>query len=253
MRQTTERKERPSVSEGHSVPSEATGRRDGSAAAGLLLVEARNIARTFGHGNRSIAALVSATFQVEAGDRIAIVGSSGSGKSTLLHIVGGLDGPTTGSITWPALGRRSDLRPSKVGFVFQSPSLLPSLTVLENVALPLLLSGAPADVAAAAAHEALCSIALGDIEAKLPEELSGGQAQRAAFARALVCRPALVLADEPTGQLDARTAGHLFDVVLDVLDRSSTALVVATHDSAVARRMSRVWQMDHGYLKGAAR
>lgn len=216
------------------------------------LVDAYNVGRAYQRGQRTIPALVSATCRIDRGDRIAVIGPSGSGKSTLLHLLGGLDAPTSGSIIWPALGRRSALRPAHIAFVFQAPSLLPSLTVIENVALPLLLGGVRDDDARRAAHEALERIDLAALAVKLPEEISGGQAQRVAVARALAARPALILADEPTGQLDHPTAGHLFDAVFAALAGSDTALVVATHDRAVAERMPAVWRMERGLLHGSA-
>src|SRR5205823_1896327 len=130
----------------------------------------------------------------------------------------GLDTPTSGTLTWPALGPREGLRPTRVGVAFQAPSLLPPLTVVENVELPLLLGQATADAARAAALEVLARLELAALADKLPEELSSGQAQRVAAARALAAGPALLLADKPTGQLDSATARHLLDVLLATLD-----------------------------------
>lgn len=213
-----------------------------------ILVDAQNIGRTYRRGNTSVVALISATCRVVAGSRIALVGRSGSGKSTLLHLMGGLDIPTTGIISWPALGKRETLRPAKIAFVFQMPSLLPSLTAVENVELPLLLGNAPPNVARMAAMEALEKIQLEAIAYKLPEELSGGQAQRVAVARALAYRPKLILADEPTGQLDRSTAQFLLDVLLDTLKNTDTALVVATHDLSIAERLDSQWDIQQGKL-----
>lgn len=212
------------------------------------MVEADGVGRSYRRGAANVVALVSATCTVSAGDRIAVVGPSGSGKSTLLHLMGGLDTPTSGTIVWPALGTRATLRPARVAFVFQMPSLLPSLSVIENVELPLLLGHATVDAARTAARDALERIDLLEIADKLPEELSGGQGQRVALARALAHRPQLILADEPTGQLDHGTAQHLFDVLLAAVDGTATALVVATHDLAVADRMHTVWRLRHGSL-----
>ena len=214
-----------------------------------MLVQIHNGGRTYSHGRASVVALASATCTVMPGDRIALVGPSGSGKSTLLHLLGGLDTPTSGSLEWPALGARESLRPTKVGLVFQMPSLLAPLTVVENVEIPLLLGPASAEKARAAALDALDRIGLKSLADKLPEELSGGQAQRVAVARALATRPKLILADEPTGQLDHPTAQHLFDVLLASLEGTDTALVVATHDMTVAKRMHKVWQMQYGTLE----
>ena len=213
------------------------------------LVDVRGAGRTYLIDERPVAALESATCLVSAGAHVALVGPSGSGKSTLLHLMGGLDSPTSGEVSWPALGTRETLRPEKVAFVFQTPSLLAPLTVVENVELPLLLGRAGAKDARRAALDALERIELSSIADKLPEELSGGQTQRVAVARALAYSPALILADEPTGQLDHPTAKHLFDVLLASLEGTETALVVATHDAAVARRMDERWRMIHGVLE----
>jgi len=214
-----------------------------------MLVCAENLARSYGRGENEVIALRSATCAIAPGQRIAVVGPSGSGKSTLLALLGGLDQPSSGKVWWPALGERDTLRPQKVALVFQSPSLLPPLTVVENVELPLLLGKQGAAAARAAAHDALARLELDDLADKLPEELSGGQAQRVALARALAYRPQLILADEPTGQLDHATARHLFDVLLASLEGSDTALLIATHDLEVAARMTQRWQIDHGVME----
>jgi lipoprotein-releasing system ATP-binding protein len=214
-----------------------------------ILVQIEQGERAYSHGKTPVVAVSSATCQIRSGDRIALMGPSGSGKSTLLHVLGGLDGLTAGTIRWPALGERATLRPIMVGLVFQMPSLLAPLTVVENVELPLLLGQASAGKARAAALAALERIGLRFLAEKLPEELSGGQAQRVAIARALASQPKLLLADEPTGQLDHSTAQQVFDVLLTSLEGSETALVVATHDKAVAERMRTLWHMDHGILE----
>ncbi|MGI8588585.1 MAG: ABC transporter ATP-binding protein [Chloroflexia bacterium] len=216
-----------------------------------LLVEAQDVGRTYGNVANAVVALAAATCTVTAGARIALVGPSGSGKSTLLHLMGGLDTPTSGSLSWPALGTRASLRPAQIAFVFQMPSLLAPLTVVENVELPLLLGQVAAGPARLAAQDALARLNLAGIADKLPEELSGGQVQRVALARALAYRPPLILADEPTGQLDHATARHLLDMLFAALADTPTALVVATHDAAVAQRMDQVWHLDHGVLEGA--
>ena len=154
-----------------------------------MLVRMDNIGRTYSRGKTPVMAVVSATCTVMPGDRIALAGPSGSGKSTLLHLLGGLDRPTSGSVSWPALGARETLRPAKVGLVFKMPSLLAPLTVVENVEIPLLLGQDSTEKARAAALDALDRIGLRSIAEKLPEELSGGQAQRVAVARALASQP----------------------------------------------------------------
>jgi putative ABC transport system ATP-binding protein/lipoprotein-releasing system ATP-binding protein len=183
---------------------------------------------------------------VPPGARIALVGPSGSGKTTLLHILGGLDKPTAGRVEWPGLGSFDNLRPRKIGFVFQTPSLFPALTALENVRLPSLIAGVEGENAATL----LQALDLIEIAHKLPEELSGGQAQRVAMARALALCPTLILADEPTGFLDGATAQSFLDAVTERLDAIGGALVLATHDETVAARMTTRWTMDHGRLTG---
>jgi predicted ABC-type transport system involved in lysophospholipase L1 biosynthesis ATPase subunit len=213
------------------------------------LVETVDLARLFVRGGKLVEALTPTTCRVQAGDRIALLGPSGSGKSTLLHLMAGLDRPSAGEIRWPARG-------SKLAVVFQSPSLMPPLNVLENVELPLILAGSGED-ARPAAMDALERVGLASLAGKLPEELSGGQGQRVAVARAIAGHPQLLLADEPTGQLDQAGGQALMDVLLGWLAGSQTALVIATHDLAVAERLSKVWHMDHGRLSlsdaGAAR
>ena len=219
--------------------------------ASVALATAQQARRVYQRGGATVVALQEATCTITPGARIALVGRSGSGKSTLLHLLGGLDTPTSGTVAWPALGARDTLRPTQVAFVFQMPSLLPPLTVVENVELPLLLGGIDPPSARAAAHDALERIDLSPLADQLPEELSGGQAQRVAVARALAYRPKLILADEPTGQLDRPTAQHLFDILLAALAGTYTALVVATHDRTVADRLEQSWQMRLGILEGA--
>ena len=214
-----------------------------------VLAEAIDAGRVFGMNGNQVVALKHATCRIERGDRIALVGPSGSGKSTLLHLLAALDEPTSGTVRWPALGERDTLRPAKISFVFQTESLLAPLTVLENIEVPRLLGGSTADEARNDASEILDALDLGAFADKLPEEISGGQAQRAAVARSLITRPALILADEPTGQLDHRTAAQLLNLLLRRIKGSDTALVIATHDPVVAGRMETQWTMEHGVLR----
>jgi putative ABC transport system ATP-binding protein/lipoprotein-releasing system ATP-binding protein len=207
------------------------------------LVRMDAVGRVWMQGKTRVPVIASFTGAVLPGDRIAVMGPSGSGKSTLLHIMGGLDAPTSGHISWPALGDARRLRPQKIGMVFQMTSLLAPLTAVENVELPLLVGNVAPVEARAAAVKALDDIGLISIADKFPEELSGGQAQRVAVARALASRPKLILADEPTGQLDHPTAWHLMDVLLAAIEHSDTALVVATHDPAIADRMQTLWRI----------
>ena len=186
--------------------------------------------------------------EIGPGEQIAIMGSSGSGKSTLLHLIAGLDAPTTGSVTWPALGDRASLRPGPIALVLQGPSLLPPLDVTENVALPLVLGGVDAGESTERARDALARFDLTDLADKLPEELSGGQAQRVAIARALAQHPQLLLADEPTGQLDHVTGAAVIGILLEAAAGWGATLVVSTHDPEIAVRFGRRWAIDDGRL-----
>jgi ABC-type lipoprotein export system ATPase subunit len=217
------------------------------------LVRCDGAARTFGRGPAATVALQPTSCEVFPGARIAVTGPSGSGKSTLLHLMAGLDQPTLGAVEWPSIGGRDDLRPGPVGTVFQGPSLLPPLTVAENVALPLLLARHDERSAAQAARDALDRLGLAGLADKLPDEISGGQAQRVAVARALVGDPVLVLADEPTGQLDHPNASAVVDVLLETASHTDAALVVATHDPAVSDCLAERWEMRDGRLEVQAR
>ncbi len=212
-----------------------------------LLLTGDGVGRRFVAHGAPFEALQPAHFSVRAGDRIAVVGPSGSGKSTLLQLMAGLDLPTSGQLDWPGLAPREQLRPRHVGVVFQAPNLLPSLSAVENVEVPLRLLGEhprPRE----AAMDALARVGLADVADKLPDELSGGQAQRVGVARAIVLRPRLVLADEPTGQLDHVTAQSVVDALHAALGDGDAALVLATHDETVAARLATRWRMDHGRL-----
>ena len=214
----------------------------------LALVECNGAARTYGSGRSAVVALHDATCEIHAGQHVALVGPSGSGKSTLLHLLAGLDVPTAGTVRWPALGGLDSLRPGPIGVVFQGPSLLPALDVTENVALPLLLAGIEGDIATAAAEKALDRLGLALLAAKLPEELSGGQSQRVAVARVLAGAPRLILADEPTGQLDRVAGAQVVDVLIEAAVAQGAALVVSSHDQDLAARMTERWQMADGRL-----
>jgi putative ABC transport system ATP-binding protein len=205
------------------------------------LVRCRSVARTFGAGHTAVVAVHGVNCEVPPGARIAITGPSGSGKSTLVHLMAGLDTPTAGEITRPGL-----LGP--VGVVFQGPSLLPALDVVENTMLPLLLDDMPEQVARDRARQALHLLNLDELADKLPEELSGGQAQRVAVARVLARRPLLIIADEPTGQLDHEAADHVITVLLHAADELGAAVVVSTHDPVVAQRFDEQWRVHDGAL-----
>jgi predicted ABC-type transport system involved in lysophospholipase L1 biosynthesis ATPase subunit len=206
------------------------------------LVRCDGAARTYGDGATATVGLQPTDCEVAPGVRIALVGPSGSGKSTLLHLMAGLDRPTHGSVTWPGLDG------DRPAVVFQGPSLLPPLTVVENVALPLILAGEADADARLRALAALERLGLAELAEKLPEEISGGQSQRVAIARALAGRPRLLLADEPTGQLDAVTGAAIVGALLEAAGSAGAALVIATHDPSVAERLDERAEMHSGRL-----
>ncbi|HEY2099009.1 MAG TPA: ATP-binding cassette domain-containing protein [Pseudonocardia sp.] len=215
------------------------------------LVECRRVSRRYRARPADVLAVSDADCWVSPGMLVALTGPSGSGKSSLLHLLAGLERPTSGRISWPALGGVPRDLPGAVAMMFQGPSLLPDLDVIENVGLPLLLTGEPAGAATARAAEMLRTVGIAELGAKLPEELSGGQAQRVALARALVTRPRLILADEPTGQLDRATGSHVISVLRQAALEFGAGLVVATHDHAVADRFDVRWRMCNGRLAAA--
>ncbi|MGI9120588.1 MAG: ABC transporter ATP-binding protein [Acidimicrobiales bacterium] len=213
-----------------------------------VLVRCNRVARTFGQGRRALVAVHGVSLEMRGGQQVAVTGPSGSGKSTLLHLLAGLDDPTTGTVSWPALGSRDHLRPGPVAVVFQGPSLLPPLDVVENVALPLVLAGMGDGDAQVVARAALGRLGLEALALKLPEELSGGQAQRVAVARAVAGRPRLLLADEPTGQLDHANGAIVLDALVHTAQHLGAGLVLTTHDPLVAGRLPERWRMSDGGL-----
>lgn len=217
------------------------------------LVRCQGVARTYGQGPTATVALRVTDCEMFAGQRIGLVGPSGSGKSTLLHLIAGLDDPTVGTVSWPGIGSREELRPGRVAVVFQGPSLLPPLTVLENVSLPLIIGGKTDREARDVARHALRTLSLEALADKLPEEISGGQAQRVAVARALAGGPTLILADEPTGQLDRANGAAVVDVLLAASEHAGSALLISTHDLTVAARLPECWQMHSGEIQTSGR
>jgi ABC-type lipoprotein export system ATPase subunit len=213
------------------------------------LVICDDVARTFGTGPSAVVAVHGSSCVVDSGARIAIAGPSGSGKSTLLHLMAGLERPTRGTVSWPALG--TEHHANDIGVVFQGPSLIPALDVSENTALPLVIAGVDEPERAQRVAEALALVGVDQLAGKLPEEISGGQAQRVAVARVLAQRPRLLLADEPTGQLDRAAGQRLLDALLDATDHLAAALVVTTHDKAVIERLETRWTMHEGRLRTA--
>lgn len=213
------------------------------------LFSCEHVTRTLSSGGRAVVAVHDVTCRAEPGARIAVVGPSGAGKSTLLHLVAALDVPTSGRLAWPGLGGQPAENPGLVGVVFQGPSLIPALSAQENVALPLILRGERPAVAQLAALATMRLLGIEAFANQLPDELSGGQAQRVAVARVLTMRPRLILADEPTGQLDSKAAATVVDALLAAADELDAGLVIATHDPQVSQRMSTRWRMRDGSLQ----
>jgi putative ABC transport system ATP-binding protein len=212
------------------------------------LARCTDLTRTYGSGAGEVRALRGVSCTLRPGVQVALTGPSGSGKSTLLHLLAGLDTPTSGTIAWPGLNGSPEGRPGLIGMVFQGPSLLPPLDVTENIALPLLLAGFTETQAREQALAALHDIGLDELAARLPEELSGGQAQRVAVARALAVQPRVILADEPTGQLDSAHAAQVVGLLLDAATLLGAALVLSTHDLTIAERLPERWRMADGLM-----
>jgi len=199
--------------------------------------------------------LRNVAFSLQPGELTAIVGSSGSGKSTLLHLLGGLDAPTSGDVVFDgkslnamSSSAKAELRNRELGFIYQFHHLLPDFTALENVAMPLLIGKTAKAEAASRALEMLAAVGLEKRAAHRPSELSGGERQRVAIARALVNRPRLVMADEPTGNLDARNADAIFKLLGELNQQQGTAFLVVTHDLNLAKRLNRQMEMRDGQL-----
>jgi len=220
------------------------------------VLRAEGLYKSYTEGDLSVDVLSNIKLNVAAGERIAIIGASGSGKSTLLHLMGGLDHPDRGSVFLAgeeiaAMGEfeRSRARNQRLGFVYQFHHLLAEFSAVENVAIPLIIGGKAAKEAEAQAAELLARVGLSERLTHKPGELSGGERQRAAIARALVNKPACLLADEPTGNLDRRVANDVFELMLEMNREVGTALIAVTHDLQIADRMDRVLELVDGALR----
>ena len=219
------------------------------------VLEAREVSKSFRQGPVTLEVLRGAALSVAAGERVAIIGASGSGKTTLLQILGGLDQPSSGQVLVDGRDihrltekERGELRNRAIGFVYQFHHLLPEFSALENIAMPLLVRRAQVAEARKAARELLERVGLGQRLDHRPHQLSGGERQRAAVARALVTQPKIVLADEPTGNLDGANAESVFELMLELNRERGTSLVVVTHDPRLADRMERIYEIEKGSL-----
>ncbi|MEQ1620697.1 MAG: lipoprotein-releasing ABC transporter ATP-binding protein LolD [Methylococcales bacterium] len=219
------------------------------------ILQCQSVTKRYSQGELDVEVLKGVDLIINEGERVAIMGASGSGKSTLLHVLGGLDKPTSGSVVLNGVnldqvgsGALAKLRNKSLGFIYQSHHLLGEFTVLENVAMPLLIAGLAVTEARVRAIELLKRVGLGHRIEHKPGELSGGERQRAAVARALINKPAVVLADEPTGNLDSKTAEQVYELMLELNQELKVSFLVVTHDHELATKIGKVLHMEDGLI-----
>jgi lipoprotein-releasing system ATP-binding protein len=221
------------------------------------ILQCRNLTKRYDQGGLDVEVLKGVNLTISAGERVAIMGASGSGKSTLLHLLGGLEKASGGEVVLDGVninlvsaGKLAKLRNKSLGFIYQSHHLLGEFTVLENVAMPLLIGGESVKQATIRAGALLQRVGLGHRIEHKPGELSGGERQRAAVARALINKPCLILADEPTGNLDSKTADQVYQLMLELNQELNVSFLVVTHDHELAARMGKVLHMEDGLIVG---
>ena len=219
------------------------------------ILTCRQLTKRYDQGGLDVDVLKGVDLNIQVGERVAIMGASGSGKSTLLHLLGGLDKATSGEVILAGVNinkvnaiKLAKLRNKSLGFIYQSHHLLGEFTVLENVAMPLLISGESVKAATIKSTELLKRVGLGHRIEHKPGELSGGERQRAAVARALINKPGLVLADEPTGNLDSKTADQIYQLMLELNQELQVSFLVVTHDHELATKIGKVLHMEDGLI-----
>lgn len=220
-----------------------------------MKIDIKNLTKTYGQNDIKVHALRSCTFEIKQGEQIAVTGESGSGKSTLLHLIGGLEKPTSGSVSYDNINltdlsqeQRDDFRLNNIGVVFQSFNLIPELTAYENIVFPVMLKNDKID--REYTEKVMDKLELTDRRDHLPGQLSGGQQQRVAIARAIINHPSVLLCDEPTGNLDKKNAQSAVDLLFEISKEYSITLIVVTHDKNIADRFKRILHMSDGILGG---